>query len=100
DGIVTITLLLGNLGDVRLDGNKRYSQETVERIFRSSIGEPVNSTIIEEKLFYVNDLPGLRVQGFFAPGDQVGDTRLNISTIDEELYRVNVRTDNHGSDVT
>ena len=100
DGIVTITLLLGNLGDVQLSGAKRYSPKTVEKIFRDAIDEPVNSTAIEEKLFYVNDLPGLNVQGFFSPGDQVGDTRLNISTVKEELYRVNVRTDNHGSDVT
>lgn len=100
DGIVTITLLLGNLGDVQLSGAKRYSQTTVEKIFRDAIDEPVNSTAIEEKLFYVNDLPGLNVQGFFSPGDQVGDTRLNIATVKEELYRVNVRTDNHGSDVT
>jgi hemolysin activation/secretion protein len=100
DGVVTITLLLGNLGDVQLAGAKRYSQKTVEKIFRDTLNGPVNSTAIEEKLFYVNDLPGLNVQGFFSPGDQVGDTRLNISTVKEELYRVNVRTDNHGSDVT
>jgi len=100
DGIVTITLLLGNLGDVQLTGAKRYSEKSIERIFRNSIGEPVNNTAIEEKLFYVNDLPGLNVQGFFSPGDQVGDTRLNIATVKEEPYRVNVRADNHGSDVT
>lgn len=100
DGIVTITLLLGDLGEVNLEGNRRYSQKTVERIFRDSIGEPVNSSIIEEKLFYVNDLPGLGVQGFFSPGGQVGDTRLTINTLREDLYQVNVRLDNHGSDVT
>lgn len=100
DGIVTITLLLGNLGDVQLSGVKRYSEKTVEKIFQDVLHGPVNSAAIEEKLFYVNDLPGLNVQGFFAPGDQVGDTRLNIAAIKEEPYRVNVRTDNHGSDVT
>jgi hemolysin activation/secretion protein len=99
DGVVTITLLLGNLGEVRLENNRRYSQQTVEKIFRDDLGQPVNSRVIEEKLFYVNDLPGLNVQGFFAPGDQVGDTRLSM-VVKEEPYRVNVRTDNHGSDVT
>lgn len=100
DGVVTITLLLGNLGEVHLEGARRYSQKTVEKIFRNSLGEPVNSSVIEEKLFYVNDLPGLSVQGFFSPGGQVGDTRLTINTVNEDPYRVNVRTDNHGSDVT
>jgi hemolysin activation/secretion protein len=100
EGIVTITLLLGNLGDVQLTGAQRYSEQTVERIFRDVMRGPVNSVQIEEKLFYVNDLPGLSVQGFFSPGDQVGDTRLNISTVKEEPYRTNVRMDNHGSEVT
>lgn len=100
EGIVTITLLLGNLGDVQLTGARRYSEQTVERIFRDVLRRPVNSAQIEEKLFYVNDLPGLSVQGFFSPGDQVGDTRLNISTVKEEPYRFNMRTDNHGSEVT
>jgi hemolysin activation/secretion protein len=100
EGIVTITLLLGNLGDVRLVGAQRYSQNTVEKIFRDVIHAPVNSNQIEEKLFYVNDLPGLNVQGFFSPGDQVGDTRLNISVINERPYQVNVRGDNHGAEVS
>ena len=100
EGIVTITLLLGNLGDVQLVSARRYSDKTVEKIFRDVLHAPVNSTQIEEKLFYVNDLPGLSVQGFFSPGDQVGDTRLNISTLKEQSYQVNVRTDNHGSDVS
>ena len=99
DGVVTITLLLGNLGEVHLENNRRYSTQTVEKIFRDALGQPVNSRAIEEKLFYVNDLPGLNVQGFFSPGGQVGDTRLNM-VVREEPYQVNVRTDNHGSDVT
>lgn len=100
EGIVTITLLLGNLGDVRLSGAQRYNEKTIETIFRDLLHDPVNSTLIEEKLFYVNDLPGLSVQGFFSPGEQVGDTQLNISAVKEDLYQVNVRADNHGSDVT
>lgn len=100
EGVVTITLLLGNLGDVELSGARRYSEKAVKKIFRDVLHKPVNSTQIEEKLFYVNDLPGLSVQGFFSPGEQVGDTKLSVSVVKEEPYQVNVRTDNHGSDVT
>jgi hemolysin activation/secretion protein len=100
EGVVTITLLLGNLGDVKMAGAQTYSEKIIKNVFRDVLHRPVNSIQIEEKLFYVNDLPGLYVQGFFAPGDQVGDTLLNISAIKEESYQVNVRSDNHGSDVT
>jgi hemolysin activation/secretion protein len=100
EGVVTITLLLGYLGDVKLVGAQTYSEDTIRKMFRDVLHQPVNSLQIEERLFYVNDLPGLYVQGVFAPGEQVGDTLLDISTVKEERYQVNVRADNHGSDVT
>lgn len=100
DGIVTLTLLLGNLGDAPLNNSRLYSQRVVDGIFRNAYGKPVTNDGMEEKLYYLNDMPGLFVQGIFAPGDQVGDTKLNINVLQESAYNVSVRTDNHGSDIT
>ena len=52
---------------------------------------------VEESLFLVNDIPGVTAQGFFQPGDQVGDTRLVVNVLDEDLTDFNFRADNHGS---
>lgn len=100
DGIVTLTLLLGYLGDVKINNSERYTQATVDRIFYDVMHEPVTTALMEEKLFYINDLPGLSAQGIFAPGVQVGDTLLNINVTREDRYNANVRLDNHGSDQT
>lgn len=100
DGVVTLTLLLGYLGDVEVNNNQRYNNAVIQRIFKDALHEPVTTELMEEKLFYVNDLPGLSAQGFFAPGQQVGDTRLRINVAREKPYSINVRTDNHGSDQT
>lgn len=100
DGIVTLTLLLGYLGEAPINNNKLYSQKVVDNIFKSAYGQPVTTDGMEEKLYYLNDMPGLSVQGFFAPGEQVGDTKLNINVLRERRYDVNLRVDNHGSDVT
>lgn len=100
DGVVTITLLLGQLGEVETNNNKLYSDRITKRIFKSSLGKPVSNSLIEEKLYFVNDLPGVSASGYFEPGSQVGDTKLNINFNRERRFNSNVRLDNHGSEST
>lgn len=98
DGVVNLTVLMGNLGEVRVENNQRYNDRTVERIFDGVLDKPVKAGVIEERLFFVNDLPGLRARGFFEPGRQVGDSRMVVNVTDERWFDANVRVDNHGSE--
>lgn len=98
DGIVTLTVLLGELGEVEIHNNKRYSSKTIQNIFKEDLAKPITNDHIEEKLYLVNDLPGLSVQGYFEPGSQVGDSKLNVNVTQEQWYDANLRLDNHGSD--
>ena len=100
DGVVTITLLLGQLGEVEANNNRLYSDRYVKRIFKYSLGKPVSNNTIEEKLYLLNDLPGLSASGYFEPGSQVGDTKLNINFNRERRFNSNMRLDNHGSEAT
>jgi hemolysin activation/secretion protein len=100
DGVVTLTLLLGELGEVEAENNSRYSSKTIERAFADQINKPVMTSSIEEGLYLINDLPGIQVQGYFEPGVQVGDTSLHINTVSEEKIAGTVRLDNHGSETT
>lgn len=98
DGVVNLTLLLGELGEVAVQNNKRYSATLIQNIFSRDFAKPVTNDRIEEKLFLINDLPGLSAQGYFEPGVQVGDTKLNVNVTNERWYDANIRLDNHGSD--
>lgn len=100
DGVVTLTLLLGELGEVEVQNNKKYKASIIEDIFEPVINKPVTARGIEERLFFVNDMPGLETQAYFEPGSQVGDTRLNINVMEEKTFAGNVRVDNHGSEST
>lgn len=97
DGVVTLTLLLGELGEVDIHENKRYSERTIARVFNSDMGKPVITQRVEERLYLINDLPGLSARGYFEPGSQVGDTKLNINVLSEKWYSANIRMDNHGA---
>lgn len=98
DGVVTLTVLLGNLGEVNVHNNQRYSSSTVKRPFNAILDKPVTSHAVEERLFFVNDLPGLSAQAYFEPGSQVGDTAMGLYVLSERWYDANIRFDNHGSE--
>ena len=100
DGIVNLTVLLGALGEVSVTNSRRYRQKRLRSVFDDIIGEPVTNRAIEEKLFLLNDLPGLSVQGYFEPGSQLGDTRLNVNVQQEKRFDGNLQLDNHGADQT
>ncbi len=100
DGIVTLTLLLGTLGEVEVHGNEMYDSDIISSVFDDDLAQPVTSDVIEENIYLVNDYPGLAVMGFFEPGSQVGDTRLNLNTRGEQRYFMNIRVDNHGTEET
>lgn len=100
DGVVSLTLLLGKLGDVEVQNNKRYSARTLQRPFDRDLDQPVTAERIEENLYLINDLPGLYAQGYFQPGKQVGDSTLTLNVTSERWYDGSLRFDNHGSKTT
>jgi hemolysin activation/secretion protein len=98
DGVVNLTVLLGMLGDVKVHGNEMYSNNEISSVFDGYLDKPVTSEAIEENLFLINDFPGVNVDGYFEPGTQVGDTRLNVNVRNEERFSFTTRIDNHGTD--
>jgi hemolysin activation/secretion protein len=100
DGVVNLTMLLGLLGEVRAIDNTMYEGRLLESVFDDTLTKPVTNDIIEERLYFINDFPGISAQGFFEPGSQVGDTRLNIKVNTEKRFDGTVRLDNHGTENT
>ena len=102
DGVVSLTLLLGVLGNVEVEEkpDALYKAETISPVFNDLLTQPVTGTNIEEYLYLVNDFPGLSVVGYFEPGGQVGDTVLKLNVKTEQPYTAMLRLDNHGSEQT
>ncbi|NOZ52240.1 MAG: ShlB/FhaC/HecB family hemolysin secretion/activation protein [Gammaproteobacteria bacterium] len=100
DAIVGLTVLEGKLGDVTVSGNERYDSNLIVQSFDELKYQPVTEKEIEQKLYLLNDFPGLELYGYFKAGDQIGDTRLNLEVRQESLWSASVRLDNHGSELT
>lgn len=100
DGIVGLTLLEGKLGKVTISNNKHYDSDFIISTFNTLLYQPVTEQQIEQKLYLLNDYPGLNLYGFFKAGDQIGDTHLKLDVREEKWWTGTLRLDNHGSELT
>ncbi|RYZ89727.1 MAG: ShlB/FhaC/HecB family hemolysin secretion/activation protein, partial [Moraxellaceae bacterium] len=100
DGVVSLNIMLGKLGGVEVVNSKRINKSLLKRTFNGSLDQPVTAQNTEENLYLINDIPGVYAQGYFEPGDQVGDTRLKLNVTKEAWFDTSVRMDNHGAKTT
>ncbi len=100
DGVVTLAVLRGELGEVTVEGAQRYKPRRLAAVLDGQLGEAVHGGSVEQALYLLNDYPGLDVYGFFSPGDVPGQTRLNLQVRDERRWRMTLRGDNYGSRFT
>ncbi len=100
DGIISLTVREGILGQVAVEDNQGYSIKQLTQPFKHNIGELVRHTEVEEGLYLLNDLPGLNVTGYFLAGDNPGETALNLKVREEDSWNMTIRADNHGSAFT
>lgn len=100
NGIVTFSVQEGVLGQISVHDSEKYSENRLAAAFSNQQGQLVSHRNVEESLYLLNDLPALNVTGYFSPGDNPGETRLNLKVRDESSWRLVTRMDNHGSTFT
>ncbi|MFT7688767.1 MAG: hemolysin activation/secretion protein [Candidatus Azotimanducaceae bacterium] len=100
NGEIRMNVLEGRLGEVIVSNHQIFDPKVISAAFNNEIGKPVTEERVESALRRINDLPGVQVRGSFSPGDNVGETRLNLGVLAEKTRNSNVLLDNHGSDAT
>jgi len=100
DGVLIIEVLNGKLGATTVEDNSLYDDATIINPFNDILTDPVTFERIEERMFLINDYPGINITGTFQPGEQIGDSTLALKAISENAYQSTLRLDNHGSELT
>ena len=95
-GRVRIEVLAGRLGQVRLEGNKRYSEARVARVFRDLVDQPIRVSELESRILSVRDFPGLSPAPVLTPGSEPGTSDLVIRVTERPVELV-LAGDNYGS---
>ncbi len=99
DSIVELAVLPGILAQTRVD-SEDFPVRLVERAFARQVGEAVEATEVESVLWRINELPGVRAQGRFVTGPDVGTTVLDLQVEYRDSWDTRFRLDNHGSEAT
>ncbi|WP_236234725.1 ShlB/FhaC/HecB family hemolysin secretion/activation protein [Pseudomonas tohonis] len=80
DGLLTIAVLEGRLGKVRLDNRSLLNDATAQRQLDDlHPGDAVQAAALERSLLLLNELPGAEVHSTLKPGASVGLTDLDVS---------------------
>lgn len=96
DGVIKIQVIESFLDQVVFDGNKVYSDEQLAALVTDLIGNPIYKDTIEQKLFHMNDYPGLEASAVFGPGAKPGSAAMLVKVKDEKRKGF-VSFDNYGS---
>lgn len=96
DGEVTIGVLPGVLGDVQVAGTR----DRLARRFDDLLGRPVTRREINTRLYALNQVQGFSARASFEPGNEVGETRLNLDVLESRSLRGQIALDNYGDEHT
>jgi hemolysin activation/secretion protein len=80
DGTLTIKVVEGYIGKVRVEGAPPDTAKRLERLAAATQkNRPVNNDAIERVLLLAEDLPGMKVTGVLKPGEDPGAADLMLT---------------------
>lgn len=101
EGVITIAVLEGRLGEVRLENTSRVRDKVIQRPFsKVEGGQLVTAEPLETPLLHLSDIIGARSTTTLAPGSQAGTTDLIIKSEPAPLVSGTVELDNFGNRYT
>jgi len=100
DGVVTLHVLEGILGETIVENNKDYSADLLKSPFKGLEHKFVSKSSLENALLELSDFPGLIAYGVLQPGVEQGETDLLVKVQEEIKHQYTVKLDNYGTDTT
>lgn len=101
DGIVTIAVMDGRLGQVTLNNQSKVSDALAYQLLGDlHSGDPVVSSALEGPLLLLSDLPGVVVKSTLVPGAAPGTLDLNVDLTPGRSVHGSVDADNAGNRYT
>jgi hemolysin activation/secretion protein len=98
DGIVMIRVREGRLGEVIINGNKRFRRDLIRNTLKVIRGEgAVRTADVERALLLLMDYPGLTVKATFKPGERPGTSDIVIDVTEAPVVAGSCDYNNFGS---
>jgi len=104
DGIVSIKILEGILGDVVVEQKSqkpRMVAETVKKYFKGEKDSVyIDTKDLQRKIFILNDLPGVNAIGTYEQGKKEGESNFKVTVDDTPFFKGELAAANFGSKST
>jgi hemolysin activation/secretion protein len=101
DGVVTLAVQEGRLGEVKLSNTSRVADPVARRFLAPLAGGAVvESAQVEDALMRLNEVPGVEVASTLQPGVTPGTADLLVNTMPTKRVSGSVNLDNSGGDST
>lgn len=98
NGVVQMTVLLGQYGELKLKNNSRLSDSTANGIFKGLVaGEKISAAPLERHLLLLSDLPGVSIKSVLTPGASVGTSDLVLDIDNSQRVNGSIGANNHGN---
>lgn len=101
NGIVTLQIIEGRLGDIKIEPGKRTSADTAKLWISSSASSgSIVSSGLERGLLLLSDQPEVQIKSTLTPGATPGASDLLVKVSDGPLVKAAVEFDTYGSRFT
>lgn len=100
EGTLRFIVLKARLGEIRVEGNKWFSDELLASQIRTAPGAPLASKTIFDDLNWLNQNPFRRVGLVYARGSEVGTTDVVLQVEDRRPFRFYTGYENSGNKAT
>lgn len=105
DGVVTIVVIEGKLGAVRIDridGATHIGEEKARdyMLARHQMDAPVRPDDLQRAITLLNELPGISASSVLEPGEHEGESKVVVSIRDTPMLAGHLQTDNSGNKST
>ncbi|MBN1914948.1 MAG: ShlB/FhaC/HecB family hemolysin secretion/activation protein [Parachlamydiales bacterium] len=96
DGVITIEIVEGKLGQVTIEGNKHYKEKFILRYFTPLQNKAVNYHQLLRTLLLLNENSDLQAGAIFIKGKELGTVDLTIQVQDKTPTHLYINGNNYG----
>lgn len=98
DGKVTIKIIPGRYGDIKLDNHSRLKDKVARQFLRGlQPGSIIRSSQLETALYSISDVSGTRAVGVLAPGKAFGTSDVTVRIEDGKPTNTVLYAENYGA---
>ena len=104
DGIISIKIVEGVLGDVVVEQKSQKPRMTAETVKKYFKGEKdsiyIDTKDLQRKIFILNNLPGVNAIGTYEQGKKEGESNFKVTVEDTPFFKGELAATNFGSKST